>query len=275
MIVVYRYPRDSSISSEEIVPDLTVKSASSTNILERFPSDLLETSVDPDIGNKNTHSISETGTITTSDGKVQNVKKTSVDEQDRQSSFVNDRNQIEIISRGDQKESHCLTSSTAAEQTSDSHDKNNLIARCDPIKDDALSHSNSNVEDQSINKSIKSDLHIVNITKIPSTASTLEKGLCETTIIGDKKLQKSSKDYQDCQIDQQTKDGKQPYPELAEVPNTNLQVLHKTLDGKNVTQTEYQDHSDLNMKVIVILFLFSVSINLILFSRYNVHLVIE
>ena len=36
------------MSSEEIVPDLTVKSASSTNILTRFPSDLLETSVDPD-----------------------------------------------------------------------------------------------------------------------------------------------------------------------------------------------------------------------------------
>ena len=40
--------RKTSISSEEIVPDLTVKSASSTNILTRFPSDLLETSVDPD-----------------------------------------------------------------------------------------------------------------------------------------------------------------------------------------------------------------------------------
>ena len=40
--------RNGSMSSEEIVPDLTVKSASSTNILTRFPSDLLETSVDPD-----------------------------------------------------------------------------------------------------------------------------------------------------------------------------------------------------------------------------------
>ena len=254
------YHRDSSISSEEIVPDLTVKSASSTNILERFPSDLLETSVDPDIANKNTHSYSETVTITTSDGIVQNVMKASVDEQDpktRQRTFVNDRNQIPIISRGDQKESHCLTSSTAAEQTSHSHDNNNLIARSDPIKeqlDDALSHSNSNVEDQSINKSIKSDPHNVNITKTGSTASTLEKGLCETKIISDKILDKSSKDYQGCQIDQQTKEGKQPYPELAEVPNTNEQVLHKTLDEKNVTQTEYQDHSDLNMKVIVILF---------------------
>ena len=243
--MVYRYPRDSSISSEEIVPDLTVKSASSTNILERFPSDLLETSVDPDIGNKNTHSISETGTITTSDGKVQNVKKTSVDEQDRQSSFVNDRNQIPIIYQGDQKESHCLTSSTAAEQTSHSHDNNNLIARSDPIKEqnDALTTSNSNGEDQSINKSIKSDPHNVNITKTGSTASTLEKGLCETKIISDKILDKSSKDYQGCQIDQQTKEGKQPYPELAEIPNTNLHVLHKTLD-----------HSDSHMKVKAILF---------------------
>ena len=40
--------RNGSLTSEEIVPDLTVKSASSTNILTRFPSDLLETSVDPD-----------------------------------------------------------------------------------------------------------------------------------------------------------------------------------------------------------------------------------
>ena len=241
------------------MPDLTVKSASSTNILERFPSDLLETSVDPDIDNKNTYSYSETATITTSDGTVKNVKKASVDEQDpktRQRAFVNDRNQISIISRGDQKESHCLTSSTAAQQTSHSHDNNNLIARCDPIKelDDALSHSNSNVEDQSINKSIKSDLYNVNITKSCSTASTLEKGQCETRIISDKKLDKSSKDHQNCQIDQQTKEGKQPYPELAEVPNTNLQILHRTLDEKLVTQTEYHDHSDSNMKVIVILF---------------------
>jgi hypothetical protein len=154
----------------------------------------------------------------------------------------------------DQKESHCLTSSTAAEQTSHSHDNNNLIARCDPIKDDALSHCNSNAEDQSINKSIKSDFRNVDITRSGSTVSTLEKGLRETKIISDKKLDKSSKDYQRCQIDQQTEFGEQPYPELAEVPNTNLQVLHKTLEEKNVTQTEYQDHSDSNMKVIVILF---------------------
>jgi hypothetical protein len=46
-IIWYIYSK-TSISSEEIVPDLTVKSASSTNILTRFPSDLLETSVDPD-----------------------------------------------------------------------------------------------------------------------------------------------------------------------------------------------------------------------------------
>ena len=253
--MLYRYLRDSSISSEEIVPDLTVKSASSTNILERFPSDLLETSVDPDIGNKNTHSYSETGTITMSDGMIKNEKKTYVDEQDpktRQSSFVNDSNQIPIISRGDQKESHCLTSSTAGEQTSDSHDNNNLIARCDPIKelDDALSHSNSNVEDQSINKSTKSDFYSENITKSALTACTLEKRLCETKIISDKKHDKSSKDYQGYQIDEQMNERKQPYPELAEVPNANVQVLQKTLDEKNVTQSEYQDHSDLNTKVI-------------------------
>ena len=253
---MYRYPRDSSISSEEIVPDLTVKSASSTNILERFPSDLLETSVDPDIGNKNTHSNSETGTITTSDGMVTNVKKTSVDEQDCQSSFVNDRNQIEIISRGDQKESHCLTSSTAAEQTSDSHDKNNLIARCDPIKelDDALSLRNSNVEDQSINKSIKSDFHNVNITKSGSIASTSDKRLYETNAISEIKLDKRSKDYQGYQIGEQTKEGKQPDPELEEVPNAIQQVLQKALDDKNVTRAEYQDHSDSNTKVVSISF---------------------
>ena len=46
-LTLYFY-RNGSMSSEEIVPDLTVKSASSTNILTRFPSDLLETSVDPD-----------------------------------------------------------------------------------------------------------------------------------------------------------------------------------------------------------------------------------
>ena len=256
-----RYHRDSSISSEEIVPDLTVKSASSTNILERFPSDLLETSVDPDIGNKNTHSNSETGTITTSDGIVKNVKKASVDEQDPktcQSGFVKDNNRISIISRGDHKESHCLTSSTAAEQTSYSHDNNNLIAlQCDPIKeqlDDALSHSNSKVEDQSINKSIKSDFHNVNINKSPSTASTLENRLCEVKIISDIKLDKRSKDYQGYQIGEQTKEGKQPSPELAEVPNVIQQVLHKTLDDKNATPAENRDHSDLNTKVISILF---------------------
>ena len=50
----------SSSRSEEIVPDLTVKSASGT-ILTRFPSDLLETSVDPDMDTKRTKLKQSTG----------------------------------------------------------------------------------------------------------------------------------------------------------------------------------------------------------------------
>ena len=48
---MYFYSDKSSVRSEEIVPDLTVKSASSTR-LARFPSDLLESSVDPDLDAK-------------------------------------------------------------------------------------------------------------------------------------------------------------------------------------------------------------------------------
>ena len=50
----------SSSRSEEIVPDLTVKSASDT-ILTRFPSDLLETSVDPDMDTRRTKLKQRTG----------------------------------------------------------------------------------------------------------------------------------------------------------------------------------------------------------------------
>ena len=64
----------STISSEEIVPDLTVKSASSTNILARFPSDLLETSVDPDIDIKNTPSSDQPAPNETNSHLFQSTK---------------------------------------------------------------------------------------------------------------------------------------------------------------------------------------------------------
>ena len=66
-LVLTLYSKSSS-RSDEIVPDLTVKSASGT-ILTRFPSDLLETSVDPDMDTKRTKLKQSTGLTANSTAK--------------------------------------------------------------------------------------------------------------------------------------------------------------------------------------------------------------